>query len=63
MGIVGNNFLQISAVQFNGVDAAFTATPNYLSATVPSGASSGPISIVTKNGGTITTSQIFTVTP
>ncbi len=58
--ITGEQFVQVQSVDFNGVPAAFTVvSPAELTATVPAGAQSGPISITTP-GGTAT-SAIFTV--
>ncbi len=61
--ITGGNFGTTSAVAFNGVTAAFIIDNNTeLRATVPSAASSGPISI-TNAIGTTASAAIFTVTP
>lgn len=59
--IWGQNLLSAS-VEFNGVPAASVsnAGPNYVWATVPSGASTGPITVTTP-GGTVTTIASFTV--
>ena len=59
--IWGYHLLQ-SSVQFNGVTASDTvsAGPNYVWATVPPSARSGPITIATP-GGTSTTAASFTV--
>jgi hypothetical protein len=59
--IWGHNLL-LASVQFNGV-AATTVTnsgPNYVWATVPAGATTGPITVATP-GGTHTTEAAFTV--
>ncbi|MCU0382402.1 MAG: 50S ribosomal protein L6, partial [Chitinophagaceae bacterium] len=62
--ITGTNFnppAVNNVVRFNGVLATVTvATPNTLTTTVPSGATTGPIS-VTVNGVTVTSTQDFTV--
>jgi uncharacterized repeat protein (TIGR03803 family) len=59
--IWGRNLLQASA-QFNGATAAgvYSSGPNYVWATVPEGATSGPITVITP-GGTSTTAASFTV--
>jgi len=59
--IWGRNLLQASA-QFNGATAAgvYNSGPNYVWATVPEGATSGPITVITP-GGTSTTAASFTV--
>lgn len=62
--IQGANFQNPSQVFFNGVPSPFVlfAGSNFLSAEVPSGATSGPITITT-SGGSTTSSQSFVVTP
>jgi uncharacterized repeat protein (TIGR03803 family) len=59
--IWGNNLLEAS-VTFNGAAATdvHSSGPNYVWATVPSGATSGPITVTTA-GGTSTTAASFTV--
>jgi uncharacterized repeat protein (TIGR03803 family) len=59
--IWGNNLLSPS-VSFNGTPAASVTSsgPNYIRATVPSGATTGPITVTTP-GGTYTTLTSFTV--
>ncbi len=59
--IWGSNLLS-AAVWFNGVagDAVSNSGPNYIWATVPAGAGSGPLTITTP-GGTATTQASFTV--
>ena len=50
--INGANFLNASAVRFNGVSAAYTVnTVTRITATVPAGASSGTISVTAPAGG------------
>src|SRR2546422_11415619 len=61
--ITGTNFTGASAVRFNGTSANFTATSSTsISATVPSGATTGPLSVTTP-GGTATSTNNFTVIP
>jgi hypothetical protein len=57
----GSNLLSAS-VQFNGVAATAVSNSgsNYVLATVPPGATTGPITITTP-GGTVTTKESFTV--
>lgn len=61
--IAGSNFTGVSAVRFaNSVAAAFTVdTPGQITATVPVGAVTGPITII-KSGCTDALSGTFTVT-
>lgn len=60
--LTGTNFLGATAVRFNGQTAGFTPPTNNtaLVATVPSGASTGPITVVTP-GGTNTSASPFTL--
>jgi myo-inositol-hexaphosphate 3-phosphohydrolase len=68
--ITGSNFSGVSNVSFNGVSATFTeVSANEIRATVPAGASDGPISVTTANGTAfsgenfdVITSQTVTVT-
>jgi RNA polymerase sigma factor (sigma-70 family) len=61
--IAGRNFTGTTSVKFNGVGASFSvASDGRLSAKVPSGATTGPISVTTANG-TATSAETFTVTP
>lgn len=59
--IEGGDFSSATAVKFNGVNATFSATAaSQIHATVPTTASTGPISVTTPNG-TVTTSSNFVV--
>lgn len=59
--IEGGDFTSATAVKFNGVNAAFSATaPSQIHATVPTTATTGPISVTTPNG-TVTTTSNFVV--
>ena len=62
VAIAGNNFTGASAVKFNGTSAPFTVNSDtQITASAPSGATSGPISVTTP-GGTATSSTTFIVT-
>lgn len=59
----GSAFVGTTAVSFSGTSAAFVVDASgYITATVPAGAASGPIS-VTNAGGTTTSKSSFTVLP
>src|SRR5204862_990701 len=59
--ISGTNFTGASAVLFNGTSASFTVnSATSIAATVPSGATTGPISVTT-SGGTASSASSFTV--
>lgn len=61
--ILGNNLLFATGVTFNGVAATFTAeSSTYIQATVPTGATSGPVQVTLPNG-TLTSSVNFQVLP
>jgi large repetitive protein len=61
--IFGANFANVTSVTFNGTKASYTwADGNRVYATVPAGATTGPIS-VTMPSGTATSAASFTVTP
>src|SRR2546428_231750 len=63
VSISGTNFTGATAVTFNGVSAAsFTvASATAIQVTVPTGATTGPLSVTTP-GGTTTSTDNFTVT-
>src|SRR5438445_463150 len=59
--ISGTNFTDASAVLFNGTSASFTVnSATSIAATVPSGATTGPVSVTT-SGGTASSASSFTV--
>jgi hypothetical protein len=61
--ITGTNFISPSSVNFNGVAASFTVnSTTEIVATVPAGASTGPITVVTPSG-TATSATNFTLVP
>jgi uncharacterized repeat protein (TIGR03803 family) len=63
IGILGQGLTGTTAVYFNGVMAAFTVVSNtYLTAVVPSGATTGPVTVTTPTG-TLTSNKLFNVTP
>lgn len=56
--IRGNGFIGTTAVTFNGVSAAFEVlNTNFITATVPTGAASGPIAVTNLGGTTVSTEQ------
>src|SRR5688572_28939950 len=62
VAISGSGFNGVSSVRFNGVAASFDrVNSTRVDAVVPSGASTGPISLTTPDG-TATSSSNFTVT-
>jgi len=62
--ITGLGFTGATHVWFGGVDATFNVdSDTQVTATVPIGAATGPISIATLNAGTIASATDFTVTP
>ena len=60
--ILGNNLTGTTSVKFNGVAAAFTVkSDTYIQATVPAGATTGKVSVVTPSG-TLNSNPQFVVT-
>ena len=60
--ILGNNLTGSTSVTFNGVAAAFTVeSDTYIKATVPAGATTGTVSVVTPSG-TLNSNPQFVVT-
>jgi hypothetical protein len=60
--ILGNGLTGSTSVTFNGVEAAFTVeSDTYIKATVPPGATTGTISVVTPSG-TLNSNPQFRVT-
>ena len=61
--ILGQGFTGTTAVSFNGTAATYTVVSDtYLTATVPAGATPGPVTVTTP-GGTLTSSKTFRVAP
>lgn len=61
VGITGTNFNSASVVSFNGTAAVFIVDSNtHITATVPAGATTGPVSVTTP-GGMATSLTSFTV--
>jgi hypothetical protein len=62
--ILGQGFTSGSQVFFNGTPAASPVVvyPTYLRVIVPSGATTGPITVTTDNG-TLTSNKVFIVHP
>jgi uncharacterized repeat protein (TIGR03803 family) len=61
--ILGNNFSNVTAVSFNGTAAAFTVVSDTeITATVPTGATSGQVTVTTPSG-TLTSNKPFRVIP
>lgn len=61
--VLGQGFNGATGVSFNGTTAAFKVSADtYLTATVPAGATTGPVT-VTMSGGKLNSNQKFRVTP
>jgi hypothetical protein len=62
--ITGTNFISPSAVRFNGVEASFTTnSTTEIIATVPTGVTTGPISVTTSQGTATSSSSFVVPTP
>lgn len=62
--ITGDNLTNVEAVAFNGVTASFNSFgPKTLSATVPSGATTGPITITTSQGTVVSETDMILFPP
>jgi uncharacterized repeat protein (TIGR03803 family) len=62
--ILGNNLTGATGVTFNGATAAFSVVSDTeITATVPAGASTGSIQVVTAGGGTLSSNVAFVVLP
>jgi uncharacterized protein (TIGR03437 family) len=60
--ILGNNLTGTTSVRFNGVPAEFTVeNDSFIRATVPAGATTGTVSVVTPSG-TLNSNPQFLVT-
>jgi len=60
--ILGNNLTGATSVTFNGVAAAFTvASSSEITTTVPTGATTGEVKVVTSRGTTLTSNLVFTI--
>jgi uncharacterized repeat protein (TIGR03803 family) len=63
VGILGQGFTAATAVSFNGASAKFTiVSDSYLTATVPTSAIAGNVTVATMTG-VLTSNRIFTVVP
>ena len=63
IGILGQGFKGATSVSFNGTAAIFkVVSDTYMTATVPQGATSGRVTVVT-SGGKLTSNKVFRVTP
>ena len=61
--ILGQGFTGTTEVSFNATSASYTVvSETYLKATIPIGATTGPITVVTP-GGTLTSNKPFVVKP
>ena len=61
--ILGQGFTDTTQVFFNGTPASFKLVyPTFIKATIPDGATTGPITVSTTNG-TLTSNKVFVVHP
>ena len=61
--ILGQGFTDTTQVLFNGTPASFKLVyPTFIKATIPDGATTGPITVSTTNG-TLTSNKVFVVHP
>ena len=64
VAIVGSNLVSVSAVMFNGTSAVFSIiSTNRLTATVPAGATTGPVSVITSGGAAVSTGVFVVAAP
>ena len=64
VNILGTDLTGATSVTFNGTTAAFTVVSSSLiTTTVPSGATTGPVQVVTPGGGTLSSNVPFRVLP
>ena len=62
--LLGENFLTVSGVSFNGTPATFhTDSSTQITTVIPTGATTGPITLTDTLGDRATSSGIFTVVP
>jgi uncharacterized protein (TIGR03437 family) len=60
--ILGNKLTGATSVTFNGVAAKFTVVSSTeITTTVPTGATTGEVKVVTSKGTTLTSNVVFTV--
>jgi uncharacterized repeat protein (TIGR03803 family) len=60
--ILGNNLTGATSVSFNGTAAVYTVASTLITTTVPAGATTGTVQVVTPHG-TLTSNAVFTVLP
>lgn len=62
VGLLGSNLVAITSIQFNAIEASFTEAINFLpvTATVPTNATTGPITVTTSRGS-FTTKEPFVI--
>jgi len=58
--IGGSGFFNVTAVKFNGISASFTNdSVNRITATVPAGVTSGPVTVITGEGTTVSAGTFY----